>query len=591
MRDASVPKVVFLLSDGRTADFPKDLQFSAAMRKAVPNLNIWAYGTGDYVAIEQLVNMTLSYDKIVTNQNLTKLEPMFDGYRGIEICEKAPVCVKGSDKPLDLMLIIDASESVEDLFQEQITFAIERVVQNININPEAVRLALITYSGKSTINFKFNDPRFSNNSAVIRHLNNVKAIKGTTQTPLALNDAVELFMDRDGTSGVRKGVKRVAIVITDGHSARSPRAMASRLQNENVTVFAVSQTPNPTVDESELLVIARDKSRVFTPRNLQSFETEFLQYIGFGCPGLKLGPNSKPSIRGATDVSCTPNSLTVTIRTQKPMNGLIYAQQYSEDSKCVQVASNEKRETTLTLLEGTCGLQKTPSVNGDGYNWNVTVMLQFHPLVITKVDQGLDINCFTPARVSQAEIGRSTIKKPGDTQCSYRIHRYGPEECAALDAQVGDNLFHKWECDNPPNYQFLVHDCEVTSTIKTAPFIDSNGCTIDPFILETPDYSRLVTPRKGDAYVFQEMSAFKFPNQGDIQFRCKISLCDMESGAECTKMIAPKCGDKRPQRSIEPSKAGFAATLNVETKRINVLENERIKPPVPVKYCDIRLRK
>uniref|UniRef100_A0A914VIP6 ZP domain-containing protein n=1 Tax=Plectus sambesii TaxID=2011161 RepID=A0A914VIP6_9BILA len=145
------------------------------------------------------------------------------------------------------------------------------------------------------------------------------------------------------------------------------------------------------------------------PRNLQSFETEFLQYIGFGCPGLKLGPNSKPSIRGATDVSCTPNSLTVTIRTQKPMNGLIYAQQYSEDSKCVQVASNEKRETTLTLFEGTCGLQKTPSVNGDGYNWNVTVMLQFHPLVITKVDQGLDINCFTPARVSQAEIGRSTI--------------------------------------------------------------------------------------------------------------------------------------------------------------------------------------
>lgn len=123
------------------------------------------------------------------------------------------------------------------------------------------------------------------------------------------------------------------------------------------------------------------------------------------------------------------------------------------------------------------------------------MMLQFHPIVITRVDQGLDINCFTPARVSQAEIGRSTIRKPADTQCSYRIHRYGPEECAALDAQVGDNLFHKWECDNrqsfplllileysgvnatlsAPNYQFLVHDCVVTSTIKNAPFIDSNG--------------------------------------------------------------------------------------------------------------------
>lgn len=47
--------------------------------------------------------------------------------------------MKGSDKPLDLALIIDASESVDKLFEEQITFAIERVVQNVNVNPDAVR--------------------------------------------------------------------------------------------------------------------------------------------------------------------------------------------------------------------------------------------------------------------------------------------------------------------------------------------------------------------------------------------------------------------------------------------------------------------
>lgn len=84
----------------------------------------------------------------------------------------------------------------------------------------------------------------------------------------------------------------MAIVITDGHSARNPRAMASRLQSENVTVFAVSMTPRPNVDESELLVIAREKSRVFTPENLQTFETEFAKFVGFGCPGIDLGNNS-----------------------------------------------------------------------------------------------------------------------------------------------------------------------------------------------------------------------------------------------------------------------------------------------------------
>lgn len=49
------------------------------------------------------------------------------------------VCVKGSDKPLDLALLIDSSESVARLFDDQIHFAVDRIVQNINIHPDAVR--------------------------------------------------------------------------------------------------------------------------------------------------------------------------------------------------------------------------------------------------------------------------------------------------------------------------------------------------------------------------------------------------------------------------------------------------------------------
>ncbi|VDK44114.1 unnamed protein product [Gongylonema pulchrum] len=37
------------------------------------------------------------------------------------------------------------------------------------------------------------------------------------------------------------------------------------------------------------------------------------------------------------------------------------------------------------------------------------------------------------------------------------------------------------------------------------------------------------------------------------------------------------------------TKEGFAMTINVETRTLNVLENESIRPPVPVKYCDIRM--
>ena len=56
--------------------------------------------------------------------------------------------------------------------------------------------------------------------------------------------------------------------------------------------------------------------------------------------------------------------------------------------------------------------------------------------------------------------------------------------------------------------------------------------------MEVPDYSKFYEkPRKGDAYVFREMSVFKFPSDYNLVFQCKISLCDMESGAPCTQMI------------------------------------------------------
>lgn len=63
-------------------------------------------------------------------------------------------------------------------------------------------------------------------------------------------------------------------------------------------------------------------------------------------------------------------------------------------------------------------------------------------------------------------------------------------------------------------------------------------CEIDPHFLETPDYSKFFEkPRKGDAYVFKEMSVFKFPGDGNVVFQCRISLCDVEGDDACKEMI------------------------------------------------------
>jgi hypothetical protein len=194
MRGPHVKKICFLLSDGRTHDFPNDAFFSEQMRKSTPNLDIWAYGTGDFVAMNELKNITKDESKIITNKNLDRLEPLFDFWHGVEICEKQPVCVKGSDKPLDLALAIDSSDSIDSVFHDQITFVIERVIQNINVHPEAVRLALVTYAAKVFLHFNFNHLVYGrNNTAVIRHLNELISMKGTTSTDEALKFIYDLL--------------------------------------------------------------------------------------------------------------------------------------------------------------------------------------------------------------------------------------------------------------------------------------------------------------------------------------------------------------------------------------------------------------
>ncbi|VDK86223.1 unnamed protein product [Litomosoides sigmodontis] len=592
MRPSNVPKIIYLLSDGRTHDYPKDREMADLLRQQISNVDIYAYGTGEYVAISELIAITKDSKKIVTNQNLKDLEPMFDRWRGTEVCEELPVCVRGSDKPLDLILIIDSSESVSHLFDEQIKFAIERIIHNINIHPDAVRMALITYSGQVHIHFKFNNPRFGNNTAVIEYLSGLKSMKSTTATHIALQSAYELIKDNDSESGVREGIKKMVIIFTDGHSKRSPLEMALRLKDEGVEVFAITLTSAPYADEGELLSITQNVDHVFMPVNLKDFEAKFSPYVGFGCVGLRLGPDPEPRIRGATDITCDESSLTFTVRTQRPMTGLMYAQQYYDDTRCVKITDGSSREISITFYEGTCGLIKAPTTKRDGYVFNITVILQFHPIIITRADQGLSISCFHQQPLSLQEVGSSSIKKLSDVECSYRLHRFASDQCVPLDAKVGESLYHRWECDSPPNYQYLVHDCFVKSKRKNVLIMDSNGCEVDPHFLETPDYTKFSENWTSDVYIFREMSVFKFPGDGNILFQCQISLCDMESDDACKTMIPPRCSNSTltlQHETEDKVKLGFAITFNVETRTLNVLENESTRSDTSIKYCDIRV--
>lgn len=58
MRPSNVRKIIYLLSDGRTHDYPKDTEFADLLRQQIDNIDIYAYGTGEYVAMNELIAIT-----------------------------------------------------------------------------------------------------------------------------------------------------------------------------------------------------------------------------------------------------------------------------------------------------------------------------------------------------------------------------------------------------------------------------------------------------------------------------------------------------------------------------------------------------
>lgn len=86
-----------------------------------------------------------------------------------------------------------------------------------------------------------------------------------------------------------------------------------------------------------------------------------MKYVGFGCDGIELPPDAKPQVRGATDVKCTEHSMSIVVRTQRALQGVMYAHMYHDEPECMIRKTDNSREIQMTFTEGKCGLVKTPT--------------------------------------------------------------------------------------------------------------------------------------------------------------------------------------------------------------------------------------
>ncbi|TKR88076.1 hypothetical protein L596_012372 [Steinernema carpocapsae] len=242
-------------------------------------------------------------------------------------------------------------------------------------------------------------------------------------------------------------------------------------------------------------------------------------------------------LEGSPAVICGLEDITVVVTTQKPFDGNIYSKGFFESEKCRLKGDHSATTFTFRLpLTGECGLRRRRTVNPRGMTMESTVIIMFHRLFLTKVDQAFHVKCMymeADKEVTQTlEVSmlpstelpslEDRSQKADNTMptCKYEVMRNGPNGEALRFGIIGERVYHKWSCDgeNADKYCMTVHSCVVDDGLGLGQqLIDENGCAMDRYLLNNLDYSGPVTAG-------QEAHVFKFADRPTIFFSCQIRL-------------------------------------------------------------------
>ncbi|KAK6726907.1 hypothetical protein RB195_004917 [Necator americanus] len=272
---------------------------------------------------------------------------------------------------------------------------------------------------------------------------------------------------------------------------------------------------------------------------------------------------------------CEDNDLALDIVTEKPFQGNIFVKGRAKDKSCRQsYANNGTNSYSLPL--GKCGMQRLRSANPRGVNFVVTVLVSFHPAgFITKNDRAFHVKCFymEPDSIVSQSIDVSSLPTTEISdamqmpKCEYSVRRDSPNGPALTFANVGETVYHVWEC-NPADMGMLVKKCFVTDGDgEDHAVIDYDGCSTDVSLLSELVYDQNLMKAHATSQVF------KYADSNQLYFTCQIRLCQRQMGM-CQDVTPPFCGRNRPNRTRRAASRTQDPEIDVATREMLVLDQE-----------------
>ncbi|XP_014104620.1 PREDICTED: collagen alpha-1(XXVIII) chain-like [Pseudopodoces humilis] len=170
--------------------------------------------------------------------------------------------IKCKEIPMELVFVIDSSESVGPENFEIIKDFVTALVDRVTVGRNATRIALVLYSLEVRLEFGLN--KYPTQQDVKRAIRKMQYMGEGTYTGTAIRKATQ-----EGFSGARAGVRKVAIVLTDGQTDKREAVKLDLVVREahaaSIEMYAIGivNTSDPTQDEfvRELNLIASDPDR------------------------------------------------------------------------------------------------------------------------------------------------------------------------------------------------------------------------------------------------------------------------------------------------------------------------------------------
>uniref|UniRef100_A0AAF5DKD4 ZP domain-containing protein n=2 Tax=Strongyloides stercoralis TaxID=6248 RepID=A0AAF5DKD4_STRER len=261
-------------------------------------------------------------------------------------------------------------------------------------------------------------------------------------------------------------------------------------------------------------------------------------------------------IIGEPEINCGHGEIKFNIHTKNGTPSSIFVKGNSENEEC-----SFKNTLNATIQLDKCNMRRKREVNPDGVAYSMTVIVQMHPLFITKLDRAYNVHCFymEASKNVNLEMEVSDLTTvvldtvPEMPQCSYSVHRDSPNGPVIHYAHIGMSIFHVWDCPSSV-YAMLVHSCQVfDGQGNEQMLVDNDGCSTDKYLMPELSYN------DDRSKTFASSSAFNFPDRNSVYFKCQIKLC-YKSSDDCSQIVPPRCGN---------NKNSYKTTISLIDKDLN----------------------